>query len=108
MLQPAHPTQPCLPPTPHPTHTPTGASQASLADETSGKVATDMVQLNTLGPIRLTQAALPAMLQRGKGRLVVVASAAAKVPSPGQAVYSASKAALWGYFSSLATEVADR
>jgi dehydrogenase/reductase SDR family protein 7 len=45
---------------------------------------------------------------RGKGRLVVTASMAAKVPSPGQAVYSAAKMAVWGYFGSLATEVADK
>jgi short-subunit dehydrogenase len=44
---------------------------------------------------------------RRKGRLVVVASMAALVPSPGQAVYSAAKMALRGYFSSVATEVAD-
>jgi dehydrogenase/reductase SDR family protein 7 len=47
-------------------------------------------------------------VSRGKGRLVVTASMAAKVPSPGQAVYSAAKMAVWGYFGSLATEVADK
>ena len=67
-----------------------------------------MFALNALGPIRLTQAALPHMLRRGRGRLVVIASMAAKVPSPGQAVYTAAKMALWGYFASLATEVCDR
>lgn len=46
--------------------------------------------------------------RRGKGRLVVVSSMAAKVPSPGQAVYSAAKMAVWGYFASLATELADK
>lgn len=45
---------------------------------------------------------------RRKGRLVVVSSMAAKVPSPGQAVYSAAKMAVWGYFTSLATELADK
>jgi len=45
---------------------------------------------------------------RGKGRFVVVSSMAAKVPSPGQAVYSAAKMAVWGYFASLATELADK
>eukprot|EP00879_Flechtneria_rotunda_P028078 GHRR01030156.1.p1 GENE.GHRR01030156.1~~GHRR01030156.1.p1 ORF type:complete len:163 (+),score=38.09 GHRR01030156.1:352-840(+) len=48
------------------------------------------------------------MIKRHKGRLVVVASMAAKVPSPGQAVYSAAKMAVWGYFASVATEVADK
>jgi NAD(P)-dependent dehydrogenase (short-subunit alcohol dehydrogenase family) len=36
-----------------------------------------------------------------------LASLAAKVPSPGQAVYSGAKMAVWGYFASLAAEVAD-
>lgn len=48
------------------------------------------------------------VLSRGKGRMVVVSSMAAKVPSPGQAVYSAAKMAVWGYFASLATELADK
>jgi short-subunit dehydrogenase len=45
---------------------------------------------------------------RGKGRFVVVSSMAAKVPSPGQAVYSAAKMGVWGYFASLSTELADK
>ncbi|WIA36880.1 hypothetical protein OEZ86_008130 [Tetradesmus obliquus] len=85
-----------------------GASQHALAAETTGEVAQQLLDINTLAPIRLTQAALPHMLKRGKGRLVVTASMAAKVPSPGQAVYSAAKMAVWGYFGSLATEVADK
>ena len=44
----------------------------------------------------LNQALLPHMLARGKGRIVVVSSMAGKVPSPGQAVYSAAKTALQG------------
>lgn len=67
-----------------------------------------MFQLNTLGPIKLTRALLPHMLSRGKGRVVVIDSMAAKVPSPGQAVYAACKSGLYGYFAGLATEVADQ
>ncbi len=55
----------------------------------------------------LTRAMLPKMVARRKGRLVLVASMAAKVPTPGQAVYSATKMAALGYFASVATEVAD-
>ena len=40
--------------------------------------------------------------------IVVVGSMAGKVPAPGQAVYSACKTALVGYFSSLQAELADR
>ena len=61
--------------------------------------------VNVLGIIRLTQLILPGMLRRGKGHFVVVSSSAAKLPSPGQSVYSASKHAVNGYFNSLRSEV---
>ena len=61
--------------------------------------------VNVLGVIRLTQLLLPGMLKRGKGQFVVVSSSAAKLPSPGQTVYSASKHAVNGYFNSLRSEV---
>lgn len=85
-----------------------GASQHALASDTTDAVAEALLDINTLAPIRLTQAVLPFMLKRGKGRMVIVSSMAAKVPSPGQAVYSAAKMAVWGYFASLATELADK
>ncbi|KAG0589904.1 hypothetical protein M758_1G054200 [Ceratodon purpureus] len=61
--------------------------------------------VNVVGVIRLTQLILPGMLRRGKGQFVVVSSSAAKLPSPGQTVYSASKHAVNGYFNSLRSEV---
>ena len=54
----------------------------------SSEVTDRMFELNTLGPIKLARAALSHMLRRKKGRMVVIASMAAKVPSPGQAIYS--------------------
>lgn len=66
----------------------TGASQHSLAEETSAEVVEQLFKLNTLGPMHLTRAALPHMLARGKGRIVAVASMSAKIPSPGQAAYA--------------------
>jgi NADP-dependent 3-hydroxy acid dehydrogenase YdfG len=41
-----------------------GASQHALAAETTGQVAEKLLQLNTLAPIRLTQAVLPHMIKR--------------------------------------------
>lgn len=87
---------------------PAGASQHSLAEQTSAEVVAQMFALNTLGPINLTRAALPHMLTRRRGRIVVVSSMAGLVPSPGQAIYSACKHALNGYFATLLTEVCDR
>ncbi|CAD7696755.1 unnamed protein product, partial [Ostreobium quekettii] len=47
-----------------------------------------MFDLNALGPIRIAQILLPKMLEAGSGRFVVVSSMAAKIPSPGQALYA--------------------
>ncbi len=85
-----------------------GASQHAAVEEISTKVADEMFQLNVLGPIALTRAALPFLLSRRKGRLVVVSSMAAAVPAPGQAVYSGTKLALHGYFATLQSELNDR
>ena len=85
-----------------------GASQHAAVEEVSTEVADEMFQLNVLGPIALTRAALPFLLSRRKGRLVVVSSMAAAVPAPGQAVYSGTKLALHGYFATLQSELNDR
>ncbi|CAH9072958.1 unnamed protein product [Cuscuta epithymum] len=61
--------------------------------------------VNVLGPISLTQLLAPYMLKRGRGHFVVMSSAAGKAPAPGQAVYSASKFALNGYFHTLRSEL---
>ncbi|KAA8533397.1 hypothetical protein F0562_031168 [Nyssa sinensis] len=61
--------------------------------------------VNVLGPISLTRLLAPSMLRRGRGHFVVMSSAAGKAPAPGQAVYSASKFALNGYFHTLRSEL---
>jgi hypothetical protein len=71
---------------------PPGASQHAMAEDVKSSITAQMFALNTLGPIMLTRAALPHMLERRKGRFVVIASMAAKVPSPGQAIYTGEKA----------------
>ncbi|KAJ6975255.1 dehydrogenase/reductase SDR family member 7 isoform X1 [Populus alba x Populus x berolinensis] len=60
--------------------------------------------INVLGPISLTRLLASSMLSRGRGHFVVMSSAAGKTPTPGQAIYSASKFALNGYFHSLRSE----
>ena len=85
-----------------------GASQHAAVEEVSAEVADKMFQLNVLGPIALTRAALPFLLSRRHCRIVVVSSMAAVVPAPGQAIYSGTKLALHGYFSTLQSELNDR
>ncbi|XP_077228367.1 uncharacterized protein LOC143861315 [Tasmannia lanceolata] len=61
--------------------------------------------INVLGTISLTRLLAPFMLRRGAGHFIVMSSAAGKTPAPGQAVYSASKHAVNGYFHSLRSEL---
>ncbi len=50
------------------------------------------VQVNCASVVRLARACLPAMLERGDGGIINVASTAAFQPTPGMAVYGATKA----------------
>lgn len=77
-----------------------------------GRVTLDewnaLLALNVTGPFLCTQAFLPAMLERGWGRVVNVASVAAKEGAPYIAAYTASKHALLGMTRALGAEVAAR
>jgi NAD(P)-dependent dehydrogenase (short-subunit alcohol dehydrogenase family) len=64
-----------------------------------------LIDLNTLGAIRVTQAVLPAMRERGSGRLVYVSSVLGAVTVPLIGAYAASKWALEALVETLATEV---
>lgn len=64
-----------------------------------------LMEVNYLSPVRLTLAALPAMVARGSGRVVSISSMAARMSTPGEAPYSASKAALSAYIEALAAEM---
>jgi NADP-dependent 3-hydroxy acid dehydrogenase YdfG len=61
---------------------------------------------NTVGAIRVTQAVLPQMRQRKKGRLLFVSSVAGRTVLPGNAAYTATKWALEAFAETLAIEVA--
>ncbi|HEX5374323.1 MAG TPA: SDR family oxidoreductase [Aquabacterium sp.] len=64
-----------------------------------------MLDLNITALTRLTHALLPAMKQRGHGRILNVASTAAFQPGPGMAVYFASKAYVLSYSEGLHQEL---
>jgi 2-hydroxycyclohexanecarboxyl-CoA dehydrogenase len=65
-----------------------------------------VVALNFVGPMQLTQALLPAMMERGSGKIVNVASDAGRVGSLGETIYSGSKGGLIAFTKSLARETA--
>jgi NADP-dependent 3-hydroxy acid dehydrogenase YdfG len=63
--------------------------------------------LNTVGAVRVTQAVLPQMRERKKGRLVFVSSVGGRTVFPGNAAYAATKWALEAFAEALAMELAD-
>jgi NAD(P)-dependent dehydrogenase (short-subunit alcohol dehydrogenase family) len=64
-----------------------------------------MFETNTLGALRIIQAALPAWRKRGSGVIENVSSVNGRVSSPLRAAYSASKFALEAFTESLHLEV---
>jgi len=66
-----------------------------------------ITDLNYLSPVRLTLAALPAMLERASGQVLSVSSMAARTSTPGEAAYAAAKSALSAFMEALAAEMWD-
>ncbi|MGH3353084.1 MAG: SDR family oxidoreductase [Nocardioides sp.] len=62
--------------------------------------------VNVHGPINGIKAIAPAMVERGRGHIVNVASAVGRVPVPDAATYSASKFAVVGFSEALRMELA--
>lgn len=67
-----------------------------------------MIQVNVASPVALTRALLPAMLARGRGWVLNVASMAGIVPAPFQAGYAGTKAFNLNWSESLREEVGSR
>lgn len=81
-----------------------GVSQRSLAVETAFPVYRKMIDVDLLGPIALTQALLPRMVQAGGGTIVAVASVAGMAGIPLRSAYCAAKHGLIGYHDSVRAE----
>jgi 2-hydroxycyclohexanecarboxyl-CoA dehydrogenase len=65
-----------------------------------------VVAVNYLGPLNLHHAVLPVMVEQGGGRVINIASDAARVGSSGEAVYAGCKAAIVAFGKSVARELA--
>ena len=63
-----------------------------------------LIAINLMGPLNMHHAVLPGMLERRFGRIVNIASDAARVGSTGEAVYAACKAGMLGFSKTLARE----
>ena len=76
--------------------------------ELDPKVWRRVVEVNLIAPYLTCRAAVPYMLSAGWGRIVNIASVAAKEGNPNASHYSASKAGLIGLTKSLGKELATR
>jgi NAD(P)-dependent dehydrogenase (short-subunit alcohol dehydrogenase family) len=85
-----------------------GIAESATFVSTTDKLWQRHIAINLSGTFYCTRAALPAMLERGWGRIINIASIAAKTGAPYVAAYTASKHGVLGLTRSLAMEVAAR
>jgi len=79
-----------------------GISQRSTARNADADSELQLMQVNYLGPVRLTKHLLPALPSRGG--ILVISSVVGLFPFPQRSSYAASKHALHGYFETMALE----
>lgn len=72
--------------------------------ETTPDLWQKIVEINLYGPLNLHRAVLPGFSKRGQGRIVNVASDAARVGSSGEAVYAACKGGIVSFTKTIARE----
>ena len=77
-----------------------GGTAAEVTDETWQRT----LDVNVTGAMRLARAAIPALVSRGGGSIVLVSSVSGVVSSPSSAAYVTSKAALIGLVASIAVD----
>lgn len=75
------------------------------AEESSINQVKALFDVNLFGAVRMTNAVLPSMRQRGGGRIINLSSVLGLIPAPYSAHYSATKHALEGYSESLDHEL---
>jgi short-subunit dehydrogenase len=83
-----------------------GISQRSLFLDTAFDVYRTVMEVDFFAPLRLTQLALPAMVGRGSGAIVNLASVAGRIGSPLRTGYCAAKHAMVGWSDALRAEIA--
>jgi short-subunit dehydrogenase len=83
-----------------------GISLVANAASATVEDAERQMAVNFFGPVYLTTAALPHLLEQGRGSIINVTSVAGYVPNPNEAAYGASKAALSRWSHGLAVDLA--
>ncbi|WP_067667442.1 SDR family oxidoreductase [Nocardia miyunensis] len=74
-------------------------------DEEPEQATHRQLEVNLHGVIRGVRLTAPRMRARGRGHVVTVASAAAKLAPPGEATYAATKHGVYGYLSAVRAEL---
>lgn len=74
--------------------------------DTDEELQARLIDINLHGPIRLTRAVLPHMVEAGWGRIVNIASDAGRVGSSLEAIYAAAKGGLIAFTKTIAREFA--
>ena len=85
-----------------------GIAESATFVNTTDEMWQRHLAINLSGTFYCTRAALPSMLEKGWGRIINIASIAAKTGAPYIAAYAASKHGVLGLTRSLAVEVAAR
>lgn len=75
--------------------------------ELSEEQVARMLRVNLESPVLLARALLPGMLERGRGKLVLIGSLAGKAGSPRSSVYNATKFGLRGFAFGLGADLED-
>ena len=84
-----------------------GISQLSLFEQTTANEIERIIATNTIAPMQLTQALLPALLKQPSAQIINIGSTFGSIGFPGYAAYCASKFALRGFSQTLSRELAD-
>jgi NAD(P)-dependent dehydrogenase (short-subunit alcohol dehydrogenase family) len=84
-----------------------GIAESATVVNTTDELWHKHLSINLSGTFYCTRAALPAMLKKGWGRIINIASIAGKTGAPYIAAYSASKHGVLGLTKSIALEVAN-
>ena len=81
-----------------------GITQRSLAIQTDPQVYTDLINIDLIAPIWLTQLNLGHMVEAGGAHIVAISSVAGRIGAPLRTAYSAAKHGLIGYMDALRAE----
>jgi 2-hydroxycyclohexanecarboxyl-CoA dehydrogenase len=83
-----------------------GWDQAGNFLDTQPELWNRLIAVNLVGPLNLHHVVLRGMVERGQGRVVNIASDAARVGSSGESVYAAAKAGVVAFTKTVARELA--